>query len=415
MKPEDSIVFLRSDCETLLDHESLHRPLQNPLRSADGYSYEEQSIERHQALPDTESQPSGNVVPNVEIKPARPEKQVETKPVTSKKGTKSGEEGARSDKEGTKSGEKEAEAKEKENKVLDFKKFDIPELDCIFTDFKTTFDPFVENRKEMSKAEDSFKKAVMSIKQISPHAKFSEYVDALKTRLKTGGITVKVKEGALAIFNEGKKTVQGISDAVAAVNAILKLAKELKAMPMAIVTGSEDTVERADELDVQGILKQEFKSVWDFGKIPKLKKAFSNNVQQVKRAPGMVREFYRKTKEIILEIYHAFADEEDLKKMGEELAEEDDASKDERKQTIRELEGRLVKVLRRKGKRKETPLRRTSLRKRRTKTIFTRSLSSFHWDLMTSTTCSLPSQPRLIHSWKRASAYKTRGNPSRTS
>ncbi|XP_078379196.1 uncharacterized protein LOC144662288 [Oculina patagonica] len=183
----------------------------------------------------------------------------------------------------------------------------------------------------MSQAEDSFKKAVMSLEQISPHAKFSDYVAALKTRLKTEGITVKVKEGAMTIYQEGKKTVKGISDAVGAVNAMLKLAKDLKAMPLTIARGSEDAVERADALDVQGILKREFQSLWDFGKIPKLKKAFSNNVKQVKRAPEMVRDFCRKIKEIILEIYHAFADEEDKKKMEEELAEDDETSKDEEK------------------------------------------------------------------------------------
>ena len=227
--------------------------------------------------------------------------------------------------------EKEDEAGKEKAKVLEFKKFDIPELDCIFSDFKTTFDPFVENREEMSKAEDSFKKAVMSLGQISPRAKFSEYVAALKTRLKTEGITVKVKEGAATIYQEGKKTVKGISDAVAAVNAMLKLAKDLKAMPLTIASGSEDAVKRAGELGVLGILKREMKSMWDLGKIPKLRRAFSNNVKQVKSAPEMVREFYLKTKEIILEIYHAFADEEDQRKMEEELAEGDDTAKGEEK------------------------------------------------------------------------------------
>ena len=227
--------------------------------------------------------------------------------------------------------EKEDEAGKEKAKVLEFKKFDIPELDCIFSDFKTTFDPFVENREEMSKAEDSFKKAVMSLGQISPRAKFSEYVAALKTRLKTEGIIVKVKEGAATIYQEGKKTVKGISDAVAAVNAMLKLAKDLKAMPLTIASGSEDAVKRAGELGVLGILKREMKSMWDLGKIPKLRKAFSNNVKQVKSAPEMVREFYLKTKEIILEIYHAFADEEDQRKMEEELAEGDDTAKEEEK------------------------------------------------------------------------------------
>ena len=53
---------------------------------------------------------------------------------------------------------KKVEVKDELSKLLDFKKFDISELDCIFTDFKTTLDPFVQNREDMAKAEESFKK-----------------------------------------------------------------------------------------------------------------------------------------------------------------------------------------------------------------------------------------------------------------
>lgn len=294
--------------------------MQNPLTGDLSPTGFEQSDEKE----------NENVAHGVEFRQASPRQRA--KPVTKdKRGAKSDEEGIKANEKGKRSGEEEAEAKEKKAKVLEFKKFDIPELDCIFSDFKTTFDPFVQNREEMSKAEDSFKKAVMSLEQISPRAKFGEYVAALKTRLKTEGITVKVKEGAATIYQEGKKTVKGISDAVTAINAMLKLAKDLKAMPLTIANGSEDAVERADELDVQGILKRELKSMWDLGKIPKLKRAFSNNVKQVKRAPEMVRDFCLKTKEIILEIYHAFADEEDQRKMEEELSEGDDTAKDEEK------------------------------------------------------------------------------------
>ena len=161
---------------------------------------------------------------------------------------------------------------------------------------------------------------------------------ALKTRLTSEGIVVKIKEGALAIYTEGKKTVQGILDAVAAVNAILKLSKELKAMPMIIARGSDDAVERAEGMDLQGILKREFKSVWDLRKIPRFKKAFSNNVQQVRRAPDMVRDFYSQAKKIILEIYHAFADEEEQKKIEGELNEGDSTSKEKDKNEGNEAE-----------------------------------------------------------------------------
>ena len=41
---------------------------------------------------------------------------------------------------------------------------------------------------------------------------------------------------------------------------------------MTIARGSEDAVQRAEGMDVQGILEREFKSVWDLGKIPGLKK-----------------------------------------------------------------------------------------------------------------------------------------------
>lgn len=170
---------------------------------------------------------------------------------------------------------------------------------------------------------------MQSFGEIHPKASIGEYVAALKTKLKDEKITVKIKQGALTIYEQGGAIVKGISDAVTAVNAILKLGKDLKAMPLTIQKGSDDAVNRAEGLNVQDILKREFKSVWDFGKIPKLKKAFSNNVEQIRGAPKMVRDFYRKTKQIILEIYHAFADEEDKKKMQEDLAEGDEGESNE--------------------------------------------------------------------------------------
>ena len=281
--------------------------------------------------------PDDNVVPDVETKPNRRKKRPEAG--SSASGTNSVEQAANFGEKGTKPEKKKVETNDELSKVLDFKKFDISELDCIFADFKTTLDPFVQNREDMAKAEESFKKAVTTLEQISPHAQFSEYVHALKTRLTSEGIVVKIKEGDLAIYTEGKKTVQGILDAVAAVNAILKLSKELKAMPMIIARGSDDAVERAEGMDLQGILKQEFKNVWDLRKIPRLEKAFSDNVQQVRRAPDMVRDFYSQAKKIILEIYHAFADEEEQKKVEGELNEGDDTSKEKDKSEGNEAEG----------------------------------------------------------------------------
>ena len=176
--------------------------------------------------------PDENVVPDVETKPNRRKKRPEAG--SSASGTNSVEQAANFGEKGTKPEKKKVETIDELSKVLDFEKFDISELDCIFADFKTTLDPFVQNREDMAKAEESFKKAVTTLEQISPHAQFSEYVHALKTRLTSEGIAVKIKEGALAIYTEGKKTVQGISDAAAAVNVILILSKELKAMPMII-------------------------------------------------------------------------------------------------------------------------------------------------------------------------------------
>ena len=284
----------------------------NPLRkggksSPDGSDYYERSVD----TPHTESEPDD--VPEVQIEP--PSKSPKKKKSSKSSGESKGAEGT----------------DEKESQVLEFKKFDILELDCIFSDFKTTFDSFVQNRQDLEKSEDSFKKAVQSLGDIHPHARISEYLTALKTRLKDEGITFKIKEGALTVYKEGEAMVKGISDAVSALNAMLKVGKDLKEMPLTIQKGSTDAVDRAEGLDVQGILKKEFKSVWDLGKIPRLKKAFKNNVEQVRRAPKMVRDFYNKTKEIILEIYHAFADEEDKKKMEEEMAKDDDELKEEEK------------------------------------------------------------------------------------
>ena len=279
--------------------------------SPNGSDFYKNRVDTPDTATNTESQPEDE--PEVEIKhPSKPPKK---KPASKSSDESKGAEGT----------------DEKKSQVLDFKKFDIPELDCIFSDFKTTFDPFVQNRQDMEKSEDSFKKAVQSLGNIHPHARISEYLAALKTRLKDEGIIIKIKQGALTVYKEGEAMVKGISDAVSALNAMLKLGKDLKEMPLTIQNGSTDAVDRAEDLDVEGILKKEFKSLWDLRKIPSLKKAFKSNVDQIKRAPKMVRDFYIKTKEIILEIYHAFADEEDKKKMEEEMAEDDEESEEEEK------------------------------------------------------------------------------------
>ena len=135
---------------------------------------------------------------------------------------------------------------------------------------------------------------------------------------------------------------------------------------MTVARGSEDAVQRAEGVDVQGILEREFKSVWDLGKIPGLKKAFSNNVQQVRRAPDMVRDFYSQAKKIILEIYHAFSDEEEQKKIEGELNEGDSTSKEKDKNEGNEAEeanGGSIKV----------KLRKLSPTRKRTKRSFIRS------------------------------------------
>ena len=146
-----------------------------------------------------------NVVPDVQTKPNRRKKSPEAE--SSARGTNSVEQAANSGEKGTKPEKKKVEVKDELSKLLDFKKFDISELDYIFTDFKTTLDQFEQNREDMAKAEESFKKAVTTLEQISPHAQFSEYVHALKTRLTSEGTAVKIKEGALAIYTESKKTV----------------------------------------------------------------------------------------------------------------------------------------------------------------------------------------------------------------
>ena len=224
-----------------------------------------------------------NVVPDVQTKPNRRKKSLEAE--SSARGTNSVEQAANSGEKGTKLEKKKVE------KLLDFKKLDISELDCIFTDFKTTFYPFVQI-----------------------------------------GIA----------FNE------------------------LKAMPMIIARGSDDAIERAEGINVQGILEREFKSVWDLGKIPGLKKAFSNNVQQVKRAPDMVRDFYSQAKKIILEIYHAFSDEEEQKKIEGELNEGDSTSKEKDKKEGNEAEGAN-------GGSIKLKLRKVSPTRKRTKRSFIRS------------------------------------------
>ena len=175
---------------------------------------------------------------------------------------------------------------------------------------------------------------------------------------------------------------------------------------MTIARGSEDAVQRAEGMDVQGILEREFKSVWDLGKIPGLKKAFSNNVQQVRRAPDMVRDFYSQAKKIILEIYRAFSDEEEQKKIEGELNEGDSTSKEKDRNEGNEAEGAN-------GGSIKVKLRKLSPTRKRTKRSFIRSWSLIQWVLMTLKTCSLPLQLPLIRSWKPVRVCKQPKNLSR--
>ena len=85
-----------------------------------------------------------------------------------------------------------------------------------------------------------------------------------------------------------------------------------------------------------------------------------------KRAPDMVRDFYSQAKKIILEIYHAFADEEEQKKIEGELNEGDSTSKEKDKKEGNEAEGEN-------GGSIKVKLRKVSPTSKRTKRSFIRS------------------------------------------
>lgn len=80
-------------------------------------------------------------VPEVSVKDGKPSRSVEK---SASKSTADSAKGAEA-------------VEQKKSKELELKEFDIPELDCIFNDFKTSFDPFVQNRQDLENSEDSFK------------------------------------------------------------------------------------------------------------------------------------------------------------------------------------------------------------------------------------------------------------------
>ena len=160
----------------------------------DGNSdFDNQSISRM----DSNRSADENVVPDVQTKPNRRKKSPEAE--SSARGTNSVEQAANSGEKGTKPEKKKVE------KLLDFKKLDISELDCIFLKQRLTHSSKIT--MTWPKQRNPLRTLLPRWKKISPHAQFSEYVHALKRRLTSEGTAFKIKEGALAIYTEGKKTV----------------------------------------------------------------------------------------------------------------------------------------------------------------------------------------------------------------
>ena len=224
---------------------------------------------------------------------------------------------------------KEDDKKNQETKteLITFTKFKIAELDGIFVDMKDALDPFVGNRKKMEKAEKDFKEAVNSLQKVKPKSAFRDYVQALKTKLKKDNIFIKIKNGVVVFGGEVGKVFSAVSDVKNAIADMISAGKGLKDMLPSIVHASEEGVERSSSVDVMGILKREFTSVWDGAKILRLKNAFLDNAKKLKQAPKMVREFYNEARKIVLELYEAFADEDEKERIKDEMPEESDKKK----------------------------------------------------------------------------------------
>lgn len=216
---------------------------------------------------------------------------------------------------------------QQKKKKLTFTKFDITEIDSIFEDIKNTLNPFVENREKVEKAEEDFKKAVKSLQKMSPKASFSEYVQALKTNLKKENIFIKIKKGVVVFGGEVEKAYHVLPDIKSAIEDIIDAGKGLKKMLPSIFRANEDCLERCSNLEVTNILRREFTGVWDVVKVWRFKKAFSDNVKKLRQAPDMVREFYSEIRNIIMELFDAFADQEEKERMNEEMPVEEDKEK----------------------------------------------------------------------------------------
>ena len=216
---------------------------------------------------------------------------------------------------------------------------------------KDALDPFVSNRKKMEKTEEDFKKAVNSLQKVKPKAAFRDYVQALKTKLKKDNIFIKIKNSVVVFGGEVGKVFDAVSDVKNATDDMISAGKGLKDMLPSIVQASEEGVERSSSVDVMGILKREFTNVWDGAKILHLKNAFSDNAKKLTQAPKMVREFYNEARKIVLELFEAFADEDEKEKIKDEIPEESDKKKPD-KGTEKKEDGEKGKGKGKKRKRK---------------------------------------------------------------
>ena len=210
------------------------------------------------------------------------------------------------------------------------KPLQIEKVDAIFKEFQDTFNSFSTCRSTMLNAVKEFKTAVKTT------GEFSDYLKEFKHQLQ--GKEVVVKKLVLKVPKAILKSADSVGSAATALDKILKAYCEIEKLPVKVTTKGIECVKDVMQLDPAEIVGEEFSgSVFDLGKIPKQMTNMHDNLKEIKKAPGIVRSFFRDSTAIVMDIVDVFGDQkshEEVEKKTDKVSKEMDKKEDE----IKELE-----------------------------------------------------------------------------
>ena len=210
------------------------------------------------------------------------------------------------------------------------KPLQIEKVDAIFKEFQDTFNSFSTCRSTMLNAVIEFKTAVKTTEE------FSDCLKEFKSQLQ--GKELVVKKLVLKVPKAILKSADSVGSAATALDKILKAYCEIEKLPVKVTTKGIECVKDVMQLDPAEIVGEEFSgSVFDLGKIPKQMTNMRDNLKEIKKAPGIVRSFFRDSTAIVMDIVDVFGDQkshEEVEKKTDKVSKEMDKKEDE----IKELE-----------------------------------------------------------------------------